>query len=261
MNIFYHRTALITGASGGLGADFARQLAQLGCHLILTARREEALAALAGELREKSPQVRVQILPMDLSRPGAVEDLDRQIEALGLSVDILINNAGFGSFGPFHEIPWEKESSMLQLDVVALVQATKIFGTRMKARGWGKILQLGSIGAFQPTPLYASYSAAKAFVLSYGLAVNQELKGTGVTCTVLNPGVTSTDFLTASGQKMTAYQRLVMMTSPQVATVGLKALAAGRKTVVPGLANKASAVLTRFIGRGAAAALAESLMK
>lgn len=120
---------------------------------------------------------------------------------------------------------------------------------------------MASIGAFQPAPLYASYGAAKAFVLNYSLAVNQELRGTGVTSTVLSPGVTATEFLQVAGQKPTAYQRLAMMCSPAVVRVGLRALIQRRKTVVPGWLNKTTAVLTRFLGRGLAAALAENLMR
>jgi len=178
-----------------------------------------------------------------------------------LQVDILVNNAGYGAYGAFDEIPWDKERTMLNLDIVALVRATKVFSAGMKTRGWGRILQIASIGAFQPSPLYASYSAAKAFVLSYGIAVNHELKGTGVSCTVLSPGVTATEFLKVAEQQPTLYQKTMMMTSTAVVRVGLNALARQRTAVVPGFGNKAAAFLMRFLSRRMAASLVEATMR
>jgi len=150
---------------------------------------------------------------------------------------------------------------MLNLDIVALVRATKVFSVGMKTRGWGRILQIASIGAFQPSPLYASYSAAKAFVLSYGIAVTHELKGTGVSCTVLSPGVTATEFLKVAEQQPTLYQKTMMMTSTAVVRVGLNALARQRTAVVPGFGNKAAAFLMRFLSRRIAASLAQATMR
>jgi short-subunit dehydrogenase len=258
---FNGKTALVTGASSGLGSDFARHLADAGANLIITARREDALAALAEEIKTAHPAVRVDVIAQDLGMKDGVETLAAAIEKKGLSVDILINNAGYGSFGAFDEIPWEKENAMLQLDIVTLVKATKIFSAGMKKRGWGRILQIASIAAFQPSPLYASYGAAKAFVLNYGIAVNHEMKGTGVSCTVLSPGVTATEFFAVAEQKLTPYQKMAMMKSADVTKIGLTALARGRTAVVPGFANTAGAVMTRFVGRGLAAAMAASLMK
>lgn len=258
---FKGKTALVTGASSGLGADFARHLARAGADLILSARRVDALEALAGELKAQFSDLRVQVIPQDLASPEGVDELAAKIQVRGLQVDILINNAGYGSFGRFDEIPWEKERTMMSLDMMAVVRATRLFSRGMKDRGWGRILQVASIAAFQAAPLYASYAGAKAFVLSYSLAVNHELKGTGVQVTVLSPGVTATEFFNTAEQTMTPYQKMVMMSSTDVTRIGLKALAAGRKTIVPGFVNKASAVMTRFIGRGLAAAVAEKLMK
>ncbi|HCM25736.1 MAG: hypothetical protein A2Z99_20375 [Treponema sp. GWB1_62_6] len=260
-SIFKGRTALVTGASSGLGSDFARQLAKEGANLIITARRADALEALASEILAGSPGVRVDVIALDLGQPDSVDALAKTIADKGLVVDVLVNNAGYGSFGPFDRIPWEKEYAMLQLDIVALVKATRVFAEGMKERGWGRILQVASIAAFQPTPLYASYGAAKAFVLNYGIAVNRELRGTGVTCSVLSPGVTATGFLKVAGQTPTPYQRSSMMASPAVVKVGLRALARGKKAVVPGFGNRVAAVMTRFIGRGTAAVLAEAAMR
>lgn len=201
------------------------------------------------------------MIPADLAKPDGIDSLAADIDSKGLYVDILINNAGYGSFGTFDDIPWEKENAMLQLDIVALVKATKIFSVGMKARGWGRILQIASVAAYQASPLYASYGAAKAFVLNYGIAINRELKGTGVSCTVLAPGVTATAFFSVAGQQMTAYHKAVIMTSERVTRIGLKALASGKSSVVPGLANAAGAFLTRLLSRDLAAAFVMKLMK
>lgn len=254
------KTALVTGASSGLGADFARHLAAAGCHLVLTARREAHLQALRDEL-VGAHGVDVLLVPQDLSAPDAPEKLLAAVTAAGKQVDVLINNAGYGAYGPFLEIPWEKEHQMLELDIVALVHMTKLFAAPMVARGAGYILQIASIGAFQPTPLYASYSAAKAFVLSYGNAINYELRGTGVSCTVLSPGVTATEFLQVSGQEKTAYQKLMMMTSPEVTRIGLEAMVRRRMGVVPGLLNHLAAISARLMPARMSAALAFVTMK
>ncbi|HAP42827.1 MAG: hypothetical protein A2087_10905 [Spirochaetes bacterium GWD1_61_31] len=260
-SLYSGRTALVTGASSGLGSDFARQLARQGANLIITARRAAALEALAREIIAETPGINVDVIVLDLGQSDSVERLAAEIATRGLVVDILINNAGYGSYGPFDQIPWEKENTMLQLDIVTLVRTTKVFAEGMKKRGWGRILQVASIAAFQATPLYASYGAGKAFVLNYGIAVNRELRGTGVTCTVLSPGVTATEFLKVADQRPTSFQRSTMMTSPAVAKIGLAALAKGRKSVVPGFGNTVAAVMTRFIGRGVAAAVAEAAMR
>ncbi|MDB5100735.1 MAG: family oxidoreductase [Cyanobacteria bacterium RYN_339] len=254
------KTALVTGASSGLGADFARHLAAAGCHLVLTARREAQLQAMKDELTA-AHGVEVLLVPQDLSAPDAPEKLLAAITAAGKQVDVLINNAGYGAYGQFLEIPWEKEHQMLELDIVALVHLTKLFAAPMVARGQGYILQVASIGAFQPSPLYASYSAAKAFVLSYGNAINYELRGTGVSCTVLSPGVTATEFLQVSGQKPTTYQRLMMMTSPEVTRAGLEAMVRRRMGIVPGFLNRLMAVSGKASPAWLATMLAYRVMK
>jgi short-subunit dehydrogenase len=252
--------ALVTGASGGLGADIARELASLGMNIVLTARNLDALDGLADELRARFG-VATRCVPADLSQSSAAEPLFKEATAGGLNVSVLINNAGSGCWGGFDEIEWEKERAMLNLDIASLVHLTKLAAAHMKRNRFGLILQTASIGAFQPSPLYASYSAAKAFVLSYGLAVNYELKGTGVSCTVLNPGVTATGFFERAGQTMTAYQRAMVMPSSRVARIAINALIRRRWSVVPGFANKLGALLTRLISRPAAAAIAYQAMK
>lgn len=252
--------ALVTGASSGLGVDFAKELAQRGASLILTARRKDRLEALAAELA-RDHRVNAEAVAVDLGDRAAVGALPGELEARGRPVDLLVNNAGFGVFGDYLQIPWEKELAMLELDVVTLAHLTKLCAHAMVKRRWGRILQVASIGAFQPTPTYAAYSAAKAFVVSFSEAVDFELSGTGVSCSVISPGVTATEFLQVSGQTPTLYQRMLMMTSPDVARIGVDAMLAGRRHVVPGLLNKLGAFSTRLVPRSVATAMAWMTMK
>lgn len=249
------KTALVTGASSGLGAEFARQLAALGCHVIVVARREEALSSLKQEL-EARHGVQVYALPMDLAVADAPLRLYEQVRAAGLQVDVLVNNAGFGLFGNFSEIPWERERMMLELDILTVVSITKLFVHDMVSRRFGFVLNLGSTGSFQPTPTYAAYSAAKSFVVSYSEAVAYELRGTGVKCTALCPGFTRTEFLQVAGQKPTAFMRLTMMNTAEVARIGIRAMVRGRSSVVPGWLNALQAGFTSCLPRSWAAALA-----
>jgi uncharacterized protein len=230
------KTALVTGASSGLGVEFARQLAARGCHIILVARREEALAKLKLEL-EGQHGARVYPMPMDLTAPDAPQRLYDQVQAAGLTVDILVNNAGLGLFGSFTEIPWEREKMMLELDILTVVCLTKLFTPQMVSRKFGFVLNIASTGAFQPTPTYASYAAAKSFVLSYSQAVNFELRKTGVKCTALCPGITRTEFYQVSGQRLTAFERLTIMKSADAARIGISAMLQGRSSVVAGWLN------------------------
>jgi short-subunit dehydrogenase len=223
-------------------------LAEHGCPLVLVARREDRLKQLAEELSSRHG-VDVRVVAMSLSEPDAPQVLHERLAAEGLEIDVLVNNAGFGVFGPFLAVPWEREREMLQLDVVALVHLTKLFAADMVRRGRGWILQVASIGAYQPSPSYATYSAAKAFVLSFGEALSFELRRTGVRVTVVSPGVTATEFLQVAGQKPTLYQRLAMMKSEDVARAGIRALVRGKPSTVPGLANKVPTFLMRFTPR------------
>jgi len=167
--------ALITGASSGIGAEMARDLAARGVNLVLTARRREALDGLAAQLRRTGVDARVE--PADLAKPGEPERLFQVLASRGIRVSILVNNAGFGAYGPFDSIDTATEEAMLDLDIKALVRLTRLFVGPMRAAGFGRILLTASTGAYQPTPLYAAYSAAKAFVLSYGHAIRRELRG------------------------------------------------------------------------------------
>ena len=258
--LWKNRTALVTGASSGLGADFARHLAKAGVNLVLVARRTEALERLRSELTAENP-IRVELITLDLTEPGAPQRLYAEVLERGLRVDLLINNAGLGLFGPYAEIPADQERAMIDLDVRVPMDLTRLFGKDMLARREGWILQIASTGAYQPVPLYASYGAAKAFILNWGEAVNFEWRPLGVKVTVLSPGITATEFLQVSGQKATLYQRLLMMDSPTVTAIGLKALAKGKGSVVAGFMNKLTILSTRFMPRFLGAPVAHYLMK
>ncbi len=253
------RWALVTGASSGLGVDFARELAGRGCPVVLVARREERLRQLAAEL-EAAHGVATHVLALDLADRHAPRTLHERLRADGIAVDVLVNNAGFGVFGPFLEIDWERERQMLELDVLAVVELTKRFATDMAERRAGWILQVASIGAFQPTPTYATYAAAKSFVLSFSDAIAHELRPYGVHVCTVCPGVTATEFLTVAGQRPTLYQRLMMMQSPAVARSAVRALLRGRTSVVPGVGNALSAFSMRLMPRGIQATIAKAAM-
>lgn len=253
------KTALVTGASSGLGAAFARDLARRGCNLILVARREDLLRRLQGEIAGSSgPDVRV--LALDLGEPDAPQQLFERVQSTGKGVDVLVNNAGYGVFGDFVEIPWERQSAMLELDIVALTHLTKLFVNPMVERGFGYILQVASIGAYQPSPTYAMYSAAKSYVLSFGEALRYELRGTGVHCTVTSPGVVATEFRDVAGQRTTLYQRLVMMQSADVVRVSVDAMLKGRATVIPGWLNALTVWSNRFVPHRISIPLTHRLM-
>jgi uncharacterized protein len=252
--------ALITGASSGFGVDFATLLAEQGCNLVLAARRVEPMARLAAELKAKFA-VDVRVESIDLAHAGIGAEMMARTEALGVNIDILINNAGYGLFGEFMEQPLAKTLDMLQLNMLSLTELTHVYAADMRKRGGGHILLVASIGGYQATPYYAAYSASKSYVLLFGEALNEELKKHNVNVSVLAPGITATSFLAVSGQKATAYQRMVMMQSLPVAKIGLKGLFNNVPSVVPGLGNKLTILSNRFTPRAIQSKIAGLLMK
>jgi len=251
--------ALVTGASSGIGAEVARELAARGINVVLAARRREALDALSVELRSAGVQARVE--PVDLAHTGEPERLFDTLRAAGITVSILVNNAGFGAYGAFDAIDAATEEAMLDLDVKALARVTRLAVGPMRAKRFGRILLTASTGAYQPTPLYATYSAAKAFVLSYGHAIRRELRGTGVTVTVLSPGVTRTEFHKVAGQVTNRFKAVTMMEVGPVARAATRALLRGRAEIVTGFINKVLVFTIRLVPRAAAAAMAQRLMR
>jgi short-subunit dehydrogenase len=250
--------ALVTGASSGIGAEIARDLAARGANLVLAARRREALDALASELRRGGVEVMVE--PADLAKPGEPERLFEVVGSRGITVSILVNNAGFGAYGPFDSIETATEEAMLDLDIKALVRLTRLFVGPMRTAGFGRILLTASTGAYQPTPLYAAYSASKAFVLSYGHAIRRELRGSGVTVTVLSPGVTRTEFHRVAGHEKNPYKAATMMEAAPVARAAARALLDGKAEIVTGLVNKVLVFSVRLVPRTMQAAMAAGLM-
>jgi short-subunit dehydrogenase len=232
---------LITGASSGFGEEFARQYAQQGHSLVLVARRLERLQALAEALRE---QYRVDVIveQVDLSAVAAVIQLHQRLRERGIALDILVNNAGHGLQGPFLDMELDAALAMLQLDVASLTAVTHVFAQDMRTRGRGKILLVASLLAFQGVENFAVYAAAKAYVLRLGEALHRELKRDGVTVTALCPGMSDTGFATAAQQKLTPALKLLMMQPAPVVRAGIRALEAGRISVVPGWANKATVI-------------------
>jgi short-subunit dehydrogenase len=193
-------TALVTGASAGIGIELARLHAERGGDLVLVARRRDRLDALARELRS-AHAVRVEVITADLSRSGAARRLAAKLSEKGLAIDALINNAGLGAHGPFHESDLARQQQMLQVNIVALTELTHLLLPGMVERGHGRVLNVGSTAGFLPGPLQAVYYASKAFVNSFSQALANELSGTGVTVTALCPGPVATEFQDVAGMQ------------------------------------------------------------
>ena len=234
---------LITGASSGFGEEFARQYAEQGHSLVLVARRLDRLERLAEALRQQF-RVDVVVERVDLSDVAAVSQLHQRLRERNIAIDILINNAGHGLQGPFLGAQLDAALAMVQLDVASLTAVTHVFAQDMRTRGRGKILLVASLLAYQGVQNFAVYSAAKAYVLRLGEALHRELKRDGITVTALCPGMSDTGFATAAQQKITPALKLLMMKPAPVVRAGIRALDAGRMSVVPGLANKAMVMFT-----------------
>ena len=234
---------LITGASSGFGEEFARQYAAQGHSLVLVARRLDRLQTLAETLRRQY-RIDVVVEPADLSDIEAITKLHRRLRERGISIEILINNAGHGQQGPFVDSPLKATLAMVQLDVASLTAVTHVFAQDMRARGRGKILLVASLLAYQGVQNFAVYAAAKAYVLRLGEALHRELKLDGITVTTLCPGMSDTGFASAAQQKITPALKLLMMRPAPVVRTGIRALHNGRISVVPGWANKALVILT-----------------
>jgi short-subunit dehydrogenase len=232
---------LITGASSGFGEEFARQYAGQGHSLVLVARRLDRLQKIAEALRQQF-SVEVVAEQVDLSDIAAVIQLRERLREQGVVIDILINNAGHGLQGPFLDGQLDAALAMVQLDVASLTAVTHVFAQDMRVRRRGKILLVASLLAYQGVENFAVYSAAKAYVLRLGEALHREFKRDGITVTVLCPGMSDTGFAAAAKQKVTPGLRLLMMQPAPVVHAGIRALDAGRISVVPGLPNKFSAI-------------------
>src|SRR5437763_12998370 len=231
------------GAAGGFAEAFPRQYAEQGYSLVLVARRLDRLQKIADGLRQQF-RIEVVVEQVDLSDVAAIVQLHQRLRERDIPIDILINNAGHGLQGPFIDSKLDAALAMVQLDIASLTAVTHIFAQDMRARGRGKILLVASLLAYQGVENFAVYSAAKAYVLRLGEALHRELKRDGVTVTALCPGMSDTGFATAAQQKITPALKLLMMKPASVVRAGIRALDAGRMSVVPGLANKAMVMFT-----------------
>jgi uncharacterized protein len=240
------QTALITGASGGIGLELARIFAKNGHNVVLVARSEDKLHQLATELQQYG--VQVQVLAADLSRTTEVERVYNTLQ--NSTIDFLVNNAGFGDYGKFYQTDWNKESEMLDLNIKSLTYLTKLFVKDMVQRGSGKIMNVASTAAFQPVPTMAVYSATKAYVLNFSEAIHAELEGTGVTVTALCPGPTESGFSKAASMEDTKiFKGKRLPSSAEVAQFGYHALMEGRAVAVHGLLNKLMAASAQLAPR------------
>ncbi len=239
--------AVVTGASSGLGVEFATELAKRRTNVVLTARSEQRLHELAGVLGQ-NPGVRVVVEPLDLSLPDSATALQQKLAQRGIEPEILINNAGFGLSEPFLDHDPARLRALLQLDTVSLVELSQLFGRQMMLRGRGRILLVGSMAAYQPVPRMAAYAAAKAFVLSFGEALHVELAPT-VNVTVLSPGLMDTGFNDASGYQTPSALEGMKLLPADVARIGLDALFRGKSGVIAGRLNKVMALSSRLTPR------------
>ncbi len=239
--------AVVTGASSGLGIEFARNLAGRKHNVVLVARRAEPMETLATELRQQHG-VQVVVESIDLSAPSSPVDLQKRLDERGIDPGILINNAGFGLSGEFITQEPERLREMLHLDIVTLTELTHLFGKRMAERGRGNILLVASLAAYQPDPLLAAYGAAKHYVLAFGVALHVEL-GSKVNVTVVSPGLMDTGFNDVSGFKPKASLKPSIVSPVKVAAVGLEAMFAGKSSVIVGKLNRFTAFSNRFTSR------------
>jgi uncharacterized protein len=254
------KTALVTGASSGLGEEFARLFAADGIDLVLVARRRDRLDALARELRE-ARKVTVHVIAADLAMPDEVERVVREVQALPVEIEFLVNNAGLGNVGTFATSPLERQLVMVDVNVRALVRLTHAFLPAMIAHRRGRLLNLGSTAGLQPGPFGAVYYATKAFVNSFSEALSHELKGTGVTATVSLPGATATEFASVAGSGGTRLFRSGVMSSRQVAAEAYRAMHRGTPFVVHGWKNRVLAFSIRLGPRSMVRAIAGAMNK
>ncbi|RKH48453.1 SDR family oxidoreductase [Corallococcus sp. AB049A] len=252
-----HR-ALVTGASSGLGVVFARELAARGMDLILVARSEDRMRALAEELKN-AHGIQADVIALDLGREGAGRELHARCQEKGLRVDLLVNNAGFGTHGAFDAAPFARQHEQVMLNVTSLVDTSHLFLPDMLARGVGGILNVASIAGFQPVPYMAIYAASKAFVLSFTEALSEETRERGVRVLALCPGPVQTAFFDVVGTEQAAVGPKA--TAEEVVLHALKALDQGRASVVPGWRNWLQANLTRFTPRWLGLRVAAGMMR
>lgn len=245
-------TALVTGASGGIGRELARVHAESGGDLVVVARSGDALRELKGEL-ENAHGITVEVIEKDLNDPEAAKVIFEALRDKNIEVEILINNAGFGTFAPFIRTDWDKQAAIIAVNIHALTGLTHRFLPGMVERNRGRVLNVASTAAFYPGPLMSVYYASKHYVSAFSDSLAEELRDTEVTITTLYPGPTDTGFQSRAGnENIRLMKKYIVMSPKSVAEYGYQKMLAGKLVAVPGLFNKLSAVLPRFLPRKAA---------
>lgn len=258
MNTLSGKTALITGASSGIGFEMAKIFAQANVNLVLVARRKKNLEDLKKAINEKS-KVKIDIISMDMSLPNSPKDLHKKTKKLGSKIDILINNAGYGIYGKFLDSTIEENDSMIMLLVNNLVKTTHLYAKDMAADKFGFVLNVSSVGAFQPTPYYSTYAAAKSFVLNFSIALNHELAGTGVSVSALCPGFTATEFQQVANQKkISKLMEFSMMSAEEVAKTGIQEMLRRKPVIVPGAINQFNTSIVKMLPLNTSSSIAAS---
>lgn len=247
-DLYRGRSCLVTGASSGLGEEFARQLAARGAHLLLTARSRDKLEVLAAEL-SRVHAVTVEVIALDLAAPGGAARLLEEVGRRGRPVEVLVSNAGFGHSAALLAGSGERMAEMVRLNCEAVVVLTRGLLPEMVRRGAGGVLHVASLASFQPVPYMAVYGATKAFVLSFSEAVAEEVRGTGVRVTALCPGPVATGFQKVAGADIAPSQRAATMSAEQTVRRGLADLGRGRTVSVPGLVNRVQLLASRAVPR------------
>ena len=251
--------ALITGASSGIGLDLAKLMAP-AFDLIITARNQGDLEKIGREI-EAAHGNHVHVIPADLAKADAPQQIFSEIERRGLQVDVLVNNAGFGSYGAFAESDHQTDLDMIQVNITALTTLAKLALPGMLARKRGRIMNVASTAGFQPGPLMAVYYATKAYVIMFSEAIANELKGSGVTVTCLCPGATATKFAGRAKMEESRLFKMGAMRSEDVARIAYKGMMAGKTMVIPGVINRALAMSVRVSPRKLVTSISRSLQE
>lgn len=255
--------ALITGASSGMGHDYAKLFARDGKNIVVLARSRDKLEEMKRDL-EKQHGTKVVVLVKDLSDPKAPQEIFSELEQAGINIDVLVNNAGFAVYSKFSDSDWQKEAELLQVNIIALTHLTKLFLGKMLQRNSGRIMNISSIVGWAPMPWWSVYAATKAYVLSFTEAIAREVKGTGVCITCFCPTLTQTQFFKRSdSENCTAYRRrFLMMDTETAAKLGYNALARGKSCTIAGLqANLVVLFMTRLAPRSLAIRINSALSK
>lgn len=255
-----NKTALITGASVGIGYELSKVFAQKGCNLVLVARDRQRLEKLADELKDEF-EISTKVVPKDLSVPASPDEIFTELQKENIHIDILVNNAAIGVYGVFAETELRKELNLIQVNLISLTCLTKLFLPAMLKRNYGKIMNVSSCGSSLPLPYESVYGASKAYVTNFSETIAEELVGTGVTVTVLSPGVTRTEFIKRAQmpEDLKAFKHFVM-DAKTVAEIGYKALMKGKRVVIPGTVNRLSLFFMKFMPRKIVAGIVKNQM-